>query len=94
MSFRKYLDHEITETVFRNNRDFYDDVLDRKFNVRSSFENRNGKRSERKWCPMQVVGFIAFGKIMNEEMIFNLLTEWAPNLRAQFWWFVLHRRMF
>ena len=68
-TWTRYLDHDLTEMVFRNNIDFYDDVRDRKFDVRlfrSSFERR-------RWCPMQVVGFIALGNILDEKMIFDLL---------------------
>ena len=63
MSFHKYLDHDITETLFQNNRDFYDDVCDKEFDIRL-FEQSFKKR---KWCPMRVIGFIALGRVMSED---------------------------
>ena len=86
MSFHKHLDHDIMETVFQNNRDFYDDVCGKELDIRL-FEKSFKKSGVR--CGS--IGFIALGRVMSEETIFSLLTEWVPNFRAQFWWFVLHR---
>ena len=30
----KYINHEVTEMMFRNNKDFYDDVFNKKFDIR------------------------------------------------------------
>ena len=72
---QKYVGHEITETMFLNNVDFYDDVRDRKFDVRLfelSFKKRN-------WCPLQVIGFLAFGRVFKDVDVTGLLTKWVPN---------------
>ena len=84
MERQKYVDHEITKIMFLNNVDFYDDVRDKKFDIRL-FELLFKKR---KWCPLQVIGFLAFGRIFKDIDVTGLLAMWVPNYRAQFWWFV------
>ena len=68
--------------MFLNNMDFYDDVRDKKFDIRLfglSFKKR-------KWCPLQV---LAFGRMFKDVDVTGLLAKWVPNYRAQFWWFVV-----
>ena len=79
----KYVSHEIVERMFENNKDFYV--------VRKNFDIKLFERSfkKRKWCPRQVVGFLAFGKIMDDDSaVIKLLNRYHKNWRAQFWWFV------
>ena len=59
---QKYVDHEVTKTMFLNNIDFYDDVRDKRFDVRL-FERSFKKR---KRCPLQVIGFLAFGRMFKD----------------------------
>ena len=82
---QKYVDHEITKTMFLNNMDFYNDVLDKGFDIRL-FEQSFRKR---KWCTLQVIGFLAFGRVLKDLDVTGLLAKWVPNYRAQFWWFVM-----
>ena len=82
---QKYVDHEITKTMLLNNMDFYNDVCDRRFDIRL-FEQSFRKR---KWCPLQVIGFLAFGRVVKDVNVTGLLARWVPNYRAQFWWYVI-----
>ena len=59
---QKCVDHEVTKTMFLNDVDFYDDVRDKKFDIRL-FELLIRKR---KWCPLQVIGFPAFGRMFKD----------------------------
>ena len=60
---QKYIDHEITKTMLLNNMDFYDDVGNRRFDIRL-YERSFRKR---KWCPLQVIiGFLAFGRVLKD----------------------------
>ena len=86
---QKDVDHEVTKTMFLNNMDFYDDVLDRRFDIRL-FERSFKKR---KWCPLQVIGFLAFGRVFKDVDVISLLAWWVPNYRAQFWWFVVKNHL-
>ena len=86
---QKYVDHEVTKTMFLNNMDFYDDVLDRGFDIRL-FELSFKKR---KWCPLQVIGSLAFGRMLKDVDVVSLLARWVPNYRAQFWWFVIKNQL-
>ena len=85
---QKYINHEITKTMFLNNMDFYDDVLGKGLDVRL-FERSFRKR---KWCPLQVIGFLAFGRVLKDVDVTGLLARWVPNYRAQFWWYVIARK--
>ena len=89
MSFRKYFDHDITREMFRNNLSFYYDVLNKGFDIKL-FKRVFEKRG---CCSTHVVGFIAFGRAMGEETVIGLLLEWIPNFRAQFWWFVMYKKV-
>ena len=82
---QKYVDHEITKTMLLNNVDVYDDVRNWRFDIRL-FERSFRKR---KWCPLQVIGFLAFGRVLEDVDVAGLLARWVPNYRAQFWWYVL-----
>ena len=42
---------------------------------------------------MQVIGFTAFGRVLKDVDVIGLLAKWVPNYRAQFWWFVMYRRV-
>ena len=80
----KYITHEIVSKMFENNKDFYNDVVRENFDIKlfgQSFKKR-------KWCPRQVVGFLAFGRIMDADVVMNLLGKYCPNWRSQFWWLV------
>ena len=84
MENNKYVSHEITKTMFENNKKFYEDVVRKNFDIKlfgQSFRKR-------KWRPRQVVGFFAFGRIMNVDVVIKFLEKWVPNWKAQFWWFV------
>ena len=81
----KYINHEVTGMMFRNNKGFYDDVLNKKLDIR--LFRRSLKSAE------NIVAFLAFGKIFGEEVI-RLLAKWVPNYRARFWWFVVKRHIF
>ena len=92
----KYVSHEITKTMFENNKDFYDDVVRKNFDIKL-FEQSFKKR---RWSPRQVVGFLAFGRIMDRAQrgydvddAINLLEKYCPNWRPQFWWFVFLQNM-
>ena len=80
----KYINHKVTEMMFRNNKDFYDDVFNKKFDIRLFKRSLNSDEN--------MVAFLAFGKIFGEDVI-RLLARWAPNYRAQFWWFVIKRHI-
>ena len=86
MENNKYVSHEIVGRMYENNEDFYDDV------VRKNFDMRMLEQSfrKRKWCPRQVVGFLAFGRIAGYDvgLVMSLLERWVPNWRSQFWWLV------
>ena len=80
----KYVSHEIVGEMYKNNKDFYDDVISKNVDIKlfgQSFKKR-------KWQPRQVVGFLAFGRIMDVDIVINLLEKYCPNWRSQFWWFV------
>ena len=80
------MEHKITKMMFENNRDFYEDVVRKNFDIKllkSSF-------TKRKWCPKQAIAFLAFGQVMNKNKVLALIESWVPNYRAQFWWFVLY----
>ena len=64
-----------------NNMDFYDDVLEKRFDIRL-FEQSFRRR---KRCPLQVIGFLAFGGVLKDVDVTGLLARWVPNYRAQFW---------
>ena len=82
---QKYLDHGITKKMLLNNMDFYNDVRNRGFDTRLFEQSfRKGK-----WCPLQVIGFLAFGRVLKDVDVVGLLARWVPNYRAQFWWFVM-----
>ena len=51
--------HEVAKTMLLNNMDFYNDIRDGEFDIRL-FERSLRKR---KWCPRQVIGFLAFGRV-------------------------------
>ena len=85
---RKYVDNEIKKTMLLNNMDFYDDVRKKGFDIRL-FEESFKKR---KWCPLQVIGFLAFGMVFRDVDMTGLLASWVPNYRAQFWWNVMARK--
>ena len=51
--------------------DFYNDVLDKKFDIRL-FEQSFRKP---KWCPLQVIGFLAFGTVLKEVDVTGLLAN-------------------
>lgn len=72
--------------MFENNRDFYEDVISKNFDIKL-LEHSFRKR---KWCPKQVVAFLAFGK--QTDGVVELLEKWVPNWRAQFWWFVIYTK--
>ena len=80
----KYVSHEIVGTMFENNKNFYEDVVRKNFDIKL-FEHSFRKR---RWCPRQVVGFLAFGRIMDVDVVINLLEKYCPNWRGQFWWLV------
>ena len=84
MENNKYITHEIVKKIFENNKDFYDDVVRKNLDIRL-FEHSFRKR---KWQPRQVVGFLAFGRILDADVVMNLLEKYCPNWRAQFWWLV------
>ena len=80
----KYVSHEIVKKMFENNEDFYDAVVHKNYDIRlleQSFRKR-------KWCPRQVVGFLALGRVMAADLVMSLLEKYCPNWRAQFWWLV------
>ena len=82
----KYVSHEIVKKMYENNEGFYDDVVRKNFDIlllEQSFKKR-------RWCPRQVVGFLALGRIPGHDAdaVVNLLEKWVPNWRAQFWWLV------
>ena len=85
----KYVSHEIVETMIENNKDFYDDVVRKNFDIRL-FEQSFRKR---KWSPRQVVGFLAFGRIMDDVDVVEFLGKYCPNWRAQFFWFVFSQHI-
>ena len=70
---RKYVDHEITKTMFLNNMDFYDEVRNRGFDIRLFEESFK----RRKKCPLQVIGFLAFGRVLNDVDVTGLLAKWV-----------------
>ena len=70
--------------MFENNKDFYEDVVSKKFDIRL-YEQSFKKR---KWCPKQVVAFLAFGRIIEDVDVIDLLGKWRSNWKSQFWWFV------
>ena len=72
----KYISHDVTKEMFQNNMHFCDDVCDKKFDIKL--------RKKRRWCPMQVIGFIAFGRVLRGVDVIGLLAKWVPNYRAQF----------
>ena len=37
-----------------------------------------------KWCLLQVIGFLAFGRMFKDVDIVSLLARWVPNYRVQF----------
>ena len=82
----KYVSHEIVKKMFENNEDFYDAV------VRKNFDMRLLEKSfkKRRWCPRQVVGFLALGRITgyDADLVMSLLEKWVPSWRSQFWWLV------
>ena len=84
----KYVSHEITKTMFENNENFYETIVRKNFDIKL-FERSFRKR---KWSPRQVVGFLAFGRIMDRgydvDVVINLMEKWVPNWKAQFWWLV------
>ena len=79
------VNHELTNLMFKNNRDFYDDILNKKFDIRlfRRYLKTNGS----------IVAFLPFGKIFGKGAI-RLLAKWVPNYRARFWWFVVKRHVF
>ena len=79
------VNHKVTEMMFRNNKDFYDDVFNKKFDIR--LFRRSLKSAE------NIVAFLAFGKIFRKDVI-RLLARYVPNYRARFWWFVVKRYVF
>ena len=79
------VNHEVNAMMFRNNKDFYDDVLNKKFDIR--LFRRSLKSAE------NIVAFLVFGKIFGKNVI-RLLGKWIPNYRARFWWFVVKRYVF
>ena len=85
----KYVSHEIVSKMFENNKDFYDDVVRGNFDIKLFGQSfRKGK-----WQPRQVVGFLAFGRILDADVVLNLLGKWVPNWRSQFWWLVFSERV-
>ena len=74
--------------MFLNNKDFYDDVLDKRFDIRLFEESFK----RRKWCPLQVIGFLAFERVLKDVDVTGLLAKWVPNYRTQFWWYVMARK--
>ena len=86
INMSKYVSHEIVGRMFENNEDFYDDVVRKKFDIRML--ERFFRRG--RWCPRQVVGFLALGRIPDHDaaLVVSLLERWAPNWRVQFWWLV------
>ena len=85
----KYVSHEIVGRMYNNNKDFYDDVVCENFNIRlfgQSFKKRM-------WQPRQVVGFLAFGRILDAGVVIDLLGKYCPNWRAQFFWLVFLEHM-
>ena len=71
--------------MFENNKDFYEDVVSKKFDIKlleHSFKKR-------KWCPKQVVAFLAFG-YCGKTGVLELLNEWCLNWKVQFWWYVFY----
>ena len=90
MTLREYLDHDITIRMSRNNLDFYGAVCSNNFDIKN-FE-LVFKRT--RWQPLHVVKFITFGRLLDPEYVFHLLSEWVPNWRAQFWWFVIFFKTF
>ena len=85
----KYVSHEIVSKMFENNKDFYNDV------VRENFDIKLFGQSFRKgeWQPRQVVGFLAFGRILDAGVVIDLLGKYCPNWRAQFFWLVFSGRV-
>ena len=75
------VNHEVTKMTFRNNKDFYDDVFNKKFDIR--LFRPHIKTAE------NIVAFLAFG-----EDAIKLLQRWVPNYRARFWWYVVRRHVF
>ena len=75
------INHEVTEMMFKNNKDFYDDVLNKKFDIR--LFRHSLKTVE------NIVAFLAFG-----EDAIKLLPRWVPNYRARFWWYIVKRHVF
>ena len=73
------VNHEVTKMMLENNKDFYTDVLNKKFDIR--LFRPHVKTAE------NIVAFLAFG----EE---KLLQRWVPNYRARFWWYVVRRHVF
>ena len=86
---QRYFNHDVTKEMLQNNVDFYNDVCNKRFDIRL-FEQSFKKR---KWCPMQVIGFIALGRVLSGEDVIGLLAKWVPNYRAQFWWFVIYKKL-
>ena len=80
----KYVSHKIVGKMFKNNKDFYNDVVSKNFDIKLLEHSFRKKR----WYPRQVVGFLAFGRIMNVDVVMNLLGKYCPNWRSQFWWLV------
>ena len=80
----RYISHEIVKKIFENNKNFYDDVVRENFDIKLFEQSFRKKR----WSPRQVVGFLAFGRILDVDVVMNLLEKWVPNWRPQFWWFV------
>ena len=85
----KYITHEIVGKMFENNKDFYEDVVRENFDIKL-FEQSFRKR---KWQPKQIVGFLAFGRILDVDVVMNLLEKYCPNWRSQFWWLVFSQKM-
>ena len=90
MENNKYVSHEITKKMFENNEDFYDAVVRKNFDIRSFGQSFR----KRKWCPRQVVGFLAFGRIMDADLVMSLLGKYCPSWRAQFFWLVFAEKIF
>ena len=80
----KYVSYEIVKKMYENNEDFYDDVVRKNFDIRLLEQSLRKK----KWCPRQVVGFLALGRITDADLVMSLLEKWVPNWRAQFFWLV------
>ena len=63
------MEHKITKMMFENNMDFYEDVVRKNFDIKLF----KSSLTKRKWCPKQVVSFLAFGQIMNKDEVLTLI---------------------